>query len=308
MKSFILVLSFLILGLTSNAQKFAAASKGIFSDAEPVIVMSIDSVDATYTFNKSAAEDITEPEVFYLIDENGNEVELAPEDILSIEISRGDESKWIEENIEVVEIEDDEDYIEVDVFENTEATPRVYFERVEIDNKKGTPFKGSNKSDYYLLQRVDSNRDNFIKVYVSPNFDFGGTEVAPLGQLVEGLARNRVDYVEYEEFYFIKVGDEPAIRLSDWDYLDFAPYIFNKSREFRRKYSIPKDMAKERTKRRKKTSRKDVGNGKVKASQLRYDEFPKHVEEFQASYLVEEEARQKKIAERAAARAAARKN
>lgn len=308
MKLPVFILVFFLMTLSLNAQKFASASKGIFSDVESVYVVSIDSTNETYTFNKAAAEGINEPDVFYLIDANGNEVELDPEDILSIEISRGDETAYIQANTEVEIDDDDDDYKLVDVIENTISTPRLYFERVEIDNKEGSPFKGSNKADYYLLQRVDSNKDNFIKVYVSPNFDDGGTEVAPLGLITDDLARNRKDYVEYEEYYFVKVGDAPAIRIADYNYLDYAPYIFNKSRDFRRKYSIPKDMSKERTKKRKKTARKDVGNKKTKASQLRYDEFPAHVEDFQKSYLIEEAARLKKIADREAAREAARKN
>ncbi len=291
-----------------NAQKFASASKGIFSNSEEVIVLSSDSIDAVYTFNIEAASEVEEPDVFYLIDKNGNEVELEPDDILRIEISRGDESSWFKENVEEEEEEenDDESVEYVDVYENTEATTRLIYERVEVDNKKGSPLKGK-KYDFYLLQLVN-NEDSFIKVYVSPNFDYGGTEVAPFGELSEGLMRNRKDYIEYEAYYFVKVGDEPAIRISEYDYVEYAPYIFNKSRAFRKKYSIPRDMAQDRTKKRKKTARKDVGTKKKKASPLRYDEFPQHVLEFQESYLIEEEERQRKIAERQAAREAARGN
>ncbi len=307
MKSYIFIAALLLVSFGLKAQKFAAASKGIFSDAEKVKVVSIDSIDAVYTFNTSAAAEDDEPEVFYLIDDNGNEVELHPEDILSIEIARGDESKWFNENV-TEEVDDDDDYIIVDVSETTESTPILYFETIEIDHKKGTPLKAASKFDYLLLQRVDSGDDNFIKVYVSPNIDEGGTEVAPLGQLKDGLARNRKDYIEFEEFYYVKVGDDPAIRISEDDYIEYAPYIFNKSREFRKKYSIPREMAEERTKKRKKSSRKDVGSSKTKASSLRYDEFSSHIVDFQKSYVVEEAARQKKIADREAARAAARGN
>lgn len=305
----LLLLTFVSIAFVSNAQKFASASKGIFSDAQKVVVMSIDSVEATYTFNTEAASEIEEPDVFYLIDENGNEVELEPEEILYIEISRGDESKWIAENLEEEEDEeDDEDAEYVEVFENTEATERLIYERVEMDNSQGTPFSGRNREGFYLLQLVNDSIGEFIKVYVSPNFDYGGTQVAPLGELTDELARDRVNYSEYEAYYIIKIGDEPAIRISSDQYLEYAPLIFNKSREFRKKYSIPREMSKERTKKRKKTARKDVGKKKVKASPLRFDEFPKHVKDFQKAYVIEEAARQKKIAEREAAREAARGN
>ena len=310
MQKFSFVLCFLTLLLCSvDAQTFASASKGIFSDAEKVIVMSVDSAEATYTFNKAMADSINDSDFFYLIDENGNDVELDPDEILYLEISRGDESTWFDENNfeEEEEEEEEGEKVEyVDVYENSEPTPRLYYERVEVNHKEGEPFKGRNKRDSYLLQRVNDNPNDFIKVYVSPNFDEGGTEVAPLGELGEDLARNRIDYVEYEEFYIVKVGDEPAIRIGSWQYIDYAPMFYNKSREFRRTYSIPKEMSKERTKRRKKTSRKDVGKKKGKTSPLRYDEFPKHLQQFQKSYIVEEAARQKKIEERAAAREAAR--
>lgn len=306
----LLLITFLSLSLNINGQKFASASKGIFSAAEKVIVMSVDSSEATYTFNTEAAKDIEEPDVFYLIDENGNEVELDPEEVLYIEISRGDESTWFSKNMEEEEEddEDDENAEYVDVFENSTKTERLIYERVDIDNSQGTPFSGKNREDYYLLQLVNDTLGEFLKVYVSPNFDYGGTQVAPLGELTDELARDRVNYVEYEAYYFIKVGENPAIRISSDQYLEYAPYIFGKSREFRKKYSIPKDMSKDRTKKRKKTSRKDVGKKKVKASPLRYDEMPKHIKDFQKSYLIEEAARLKKIAEREAAKEAAKNN
>jgi len=311
MQKFILSIILLFTAFqAANSQKFASASKGIFSDEEKVVVFSVDSTEAIYTFNKTAADGNNEPDVFYLIDADGKEVELEPEDILSIEISRGDESGWFKENMEDEEEDednDDENVEYVDVYENTESTSRLYYERILINNDEGEAFTGKNKEDYYLLQRVSNNPDDFIQVYVSPNFDDGGTEVSPLGLLGEGLARNREDFVEYEEYYFVKMGDEPAIRISSWNYIDYAPLIYNKSREFRKLYSIPKEMSKERTKRRKKSSRKDVGKKKKKASTLRYDEFPKHLVKFQKSYVVEEAARQKKIADRAAAREAAKK-
>lgn len=307
----LILLSFtFLLGINSlSAQKFAAASKGIFSDKDKVNVMTTDSAYATYTFNVEAAKDVEDAEVFYLLDKDGKEVELFPEDIIYIDIARGDETAWFKENVEEINEEDldEEEAVEIyDVYETTKSTRTLVYEQVEIDNKQGSPFKGSNKSDSYLLQLVNDSITDFVKVYISPNFDEGGTEVAPLGQLTETLARNRDDYIEHETFYFVKVGKEPAIRISAKDYLEYAPYIYNKSREFRKKYKIPKDMSKEATKKRKKSSRKDVGKKKKKASPLRFDEFAKHVKEFQALYVVEEAARQKKIADRLAAKKAAK--
>ncbi len=304
---YILTLGLLILFfLGGQAQKFDSASKGYFSDEAIVVVMTEDSVKAEYTFNKEFSNE-EYPEVFYLLDKDGEQITLEPSEILYLEISRGVEPEN-EEFVSEEEAKESEDEFEIiNVNLTTNKSNRIIYERVSIDPNQGVPQKGVRKDKYLLLQLVSQGLGDEMKIYLSPNFEEDGTEVAPMGRTTDILARNRTDYNEVEEAYYVARKDELAFRITHETYLEFAPLTFEKSRGFRRKYGIKRGLEKERTKKRKKTSRKDVGNKKVKASPLRYDEFAQHVKEYNEIYEVELVELMKKKAEREAQRAANRK-
>lgn len=295
MKKYIYTILILCLAIYTQAQKFSAPSKGYFNNTEKVIVLKSDSTLVTYSFDaESASIDEDIPEVFYLIDETGNKVELKPEEILSLEIARGDEPED-EEGEELNEEDGDESTILVDVIETTEKTDKLFYERVYLDSKKGMGLKGDYNEDYLLLQLASVGMGERLKVYVCPNFENEGTEVAPLGlELDDKVARNRVDFIAYQAFYFVSIDNQPAFRINAEEYEKFGPEIFGDCRPFRRKYSVEKLMDEDKTKTRSKTSRSEVGNKKKKASLLKYQDFAKHVVDYHTLYaeqLAEEEAK-----------------
>lgn len=299
-KSF-LILSFMVLVFGAFAQKFAAPAMGYYEYGTDVKVMLEDSTMASYTVDSSGVEEDEYPEVFYLKNSSGESVELEPEEILYIEIERGEEPAYFEEEEEEIIDADESEYIEVDVIETTKKTDKIIFERVYLSSE-GLKLKGDLREDYLLLQLASVGMGDSLKVYVYPNFDEGGSEVAPLGMISDKIARNRVDLVEIQEYYFVKPGSNPAILIDSESYTDFAPKIFRESRSFRRKYSVPKYTDDENTKKRKKTSRKKVGNQRQKASLLKYQDLADHIIDFDKLYKLDLAEAEKKRLEREAAR------
>ncbi len=299
MNKYILFILALISYQASHAQQFSAASQGYFSANGTVKLVTMDSAEMIMTYDTSAFDPEEIPDVFYLINDKGEQVEYYPEDILSIEIPRG-EVPVFEEETEIVDMSDE--YEEYTVIESTKQTETVIYEQVEVTHKQGVPFKSKYREDSYLLQLVSVGLGDRLRVYLSPNFE-EGTEVAPIGSPIEELSRNRVDYDEFEEYYFVKVGDAPAFRISYDQFLNFTPIIFGDCRPFRRKYGVKKELDGARTKKRGKTARKDVGNKKKRASQMRYPEFAKLVVEYHELYEVMLEEQEKKRLEREAAKA-----
>ena len=236
MRKYILFIFFISQIMTLHAQKFAAPSQGYFNNEEAVKVVLADSTIASYAFDTSYILEET-PDVFHLIDQSGNQVELEPDEILSIEINRGNEI--FEEEEEEEELAEDEEY--VDVIETTKVTERLLYERVPLTDEIGLRLKGDYKKDYMLLQLASVGLGDRLKVYICPNFEEGGTEVAPLGLEDDDVARNRVDYIAYQQYYFVRVGDKPAFKISKEEYDNLTPAIFGDCRPFRRKYGVGKE-------------------------------------------------------------------
>lgn len=299
MKKYILFVFAALFIHSLNAQQFSAASQGYFSAEGDVKIVTLDSSEMIMKFDTSSVDPEEIPESFYLIKEDGSQVEYYADEILYIEIPRGEVPEEYEET-EIVDLGDD--YEEYNVIETTEQTKMLIYERVEVDHKQGIPLKSKYREDSYLLQLVSVGLGDRLRVYLSPNFE-EGTEVAPMGELVEELSRNRVDYDEYEAYYFVKVGDAPAFRISHEEFLNLTPIIFGDCRPFRRKYSVKRQLDGDRTKKRKKTTRKDVGSKKKKSSNMRYPEFAKLVVEYHELYEVMLEEQEKKRLEKEALKA-----
>lgn len=296
----LLSLSLIMMFYGAYAQKFAAPAMGYFEIGSTAKVMLEDSSLVTYTVDSMMmTDDDYYPESFYFKNNSGESIELFPDEILYLEIIRGDEPEMVDLDDE--DLDDEDEYVEVDVIETTKVTDKIVYERVELSND-GLKLKGDYKEDFLLLQLASVGMGDSLKAYVWPNFDEGGTEVAPLGKVSDKIARNRIDLVEIQENYFIKSGSNPAILIDSETYIDYAPLIFRKSRTFRRKYSVEKFTDGESTKKRKKTSRKKVGSKREKASLLKYQDLADHIIDFHKLYTEDLEAAEKKRLEREAAR------
>lgn len=298
---FIYLFTFLLLiGSTSSAQKLAAPSTGFFSNSMKATFVLEDSTKATYTVDTAryATLDNEYPTTFYLIDSRGDSITLDAEDILYAELARG--KNQVSE--EIVEFDDDEDYEYVDVIPTTFESDKVIYQRVQLDRDNGLKLRGAYKEDYLLLQLASIDMGERIKVFVYPDLDGDGSQVAPLGVITDRIARNRVDYVEVQKYYFIQVDNKPAFLISDETYEEFAPMIYGACRSFRSKYKVEKEMDDARTAKRRKTSRRAVGNGKKKASLLKYSELSKHLDDFHEMMKIQDAEAEAKRLEREAAR------
>ncbi|MDA9773976.1 hypothetical protein N9B82_03375 [Saprospiraceae bacterium] len=295
MKKYILLAVASIFLVQMNAQMFSAPSQGYFSPDGDVKVLTVDSSEMTMKFDTSSIDDDI-PSTFFLIKENGEQIEFDPTEILRIEIPRGEIP---EDEVEIEELDDDEEYEDYNVIDYSEKTKTIIYEQVEVTHDIGDAFKKKYREDSYLLQLASVGMGDRLKIYICPNFE-EGTEVAPMGEEVEELSRNREDYDIYEKYYFVKVGAEPAFRISDEEFIAMTPAIFGDCKPFRRKYAVKRGLDKELTQKRGKTSRKEVGSKRKKASQMRYPELAKLVVEYHELYEVMLVEQEKKRAEREA--------
>lgn len=300
---FFFFLSFIFLiTATSSAQQLAAPSTGFFSASMQATIVLEDSTKATYIVDTSQYEGLDNeyPTAFYVIDSQGDSITIAPEEVLYAEFARG-RNQVSDETIEFDD--EDEDYEYVEVNETTFQSDKVIYQRVQLDRDRGLKLKGPYKEDYLLLQLASIDMGERIKIFVYPDLDGEGSEVAPLGMFIDLIARNRVDYVEVQEYYFVQVDNKPAFLISADTYDDFAPMIYGNCRSFRSKYKVDKYMDDARTARRKKTTRRAVGNGKKRASLLKYEELTKHISDYNEMMVVQEAKAEAKRLEREAARA-----
>lgn len=303
MRNTILICLLFAIGFTAQAQKIAAASDGFFRDGTSVVLLDVDSVSAQYTFENVLSKDEI-PAYFTLKDADGNSESVYPENILKITILRDTSSQMSAEDL--LRLEGEEDETDGSAYDNdlkvrltTAITDTLIYERVEIDYRMGEPDRKAKRHKTQLLQLV-SNPNHYVKLYAVPNKEDGGTEVAPLGNLISGLERNRKDKVLYEDAYYVRLGDGKAFRITPDTYPTWASVMYADSRVFRKKYSIKKGSPLEQTKKRKKTSRSKVGKKKKKASSLRWDQLGRHLEEFQKAYVVEKAEKDAKRAARKA--------
>ena len=288
MMKFTLSILLSICFLSLHAQKFAAASQGYFSNTAPSKLLTLDSSEQSLMYDLESVDYEIIPESLTFINNDGDTIEIEASEILFLEIPRGEVP---ESEVEIIEMDDE---ISGKIISTSEMTPTLIYERVRIDHKKGDPVSGKYQEDTYLLQLASQGMGDRLKVYIAPNFEDDASELAPLGYTDMELSRNRVDYDEFEVYYYIKIADEPAFRINSYDFLEYTPIMFGDNRVFRRKYKVAKLMDGDRTKKRKKTTRKAVGNKKKRASTMNYSELNLLVKDYHKLYvqmLEEDEAK-----------------